>query len=183
MSKKNIEFGSKIYVLIQIIVCVITYTIIYKFIGWQVENNFRYIMAENNVMRTLRNYRSTIGTCIAIAVLFTAIWWLWAWVKIEFMRCFYERNTFIIAIVFCIVLFAVISMIGVKNGVVMDGLGNPYPLYYAYAVWSAFVFNMYLLPPDTVKNVISFGQRAGRAIVSVMMLLCTIFILFKGEGL
>ena len=178
MKKGNTEYQTIVYFLMQIFVGVITYGIVTRLIFWQVEEKFKYVMEESNIVRTLGNYRQTIIQCAIVAGVFTVVWWFlvrWSWGAI---RSFFEQNTFVIAIGVCIVLFAVIFMLGMGNSEVIGDQGEMHSLHYAYAIWTTFVFNMYVLPPDTVKNVIFFGEIGARIMVSIVMLVGTLFILF-----
>lgn len=162
---------------VNLLLSIIVYYVIYIGVKWRIDDEFGYMLKNADVIQSIEEYNVLFLRCLAATLLLTFVWWGMSRIKMQIKEVF-EKNTFILAVAFCIVLWMAIVLLNQGKNVILDNNGNRYRIIYTYCLCSGFAFNLFCFPPETVKMVMCFGRRAGRFIVAAIMLALTILFLF-----
>lgn len=172
---KNVKY--RLSFPINLLFSIIVYYVIYIVVKWRVDSEFGHMTKNVNVMQSVTEYYALLSRCMLAALLFTLVWWGVSWIKTDIREVF-ERNTLLLAVVFCAVLWMIIMLLNQGKNVISDNYGNPYQFMYTYCLCSGFAFNLFCFPPENVRMVMCFGRTAGRLIAAAIMLVLTIILLF-----
>ncbi|MDE6055926.1 MAG: hypothetical protein K2G55_19715 [Lachnospiraceae bacterium] len=162
--------------IIRILIWFLIYGGVVVLIYFQIEHRFGINIREQEMANSLQKYYKVMRGQLYVIAAFSAVWWMMA-----LMRCtryFFERNTFLIAMVFIVLLGVLNTMICVPNRSVQDAV-KEYTLNYGLAFSPVFCFNLFCIPPRTVQTVL-LGSSVRRWVIgSIMMLVAICIILYR----
>lgn len=172
---KNVKYRQGFPV--NLLFSMIVYYVIYIGVKWRIDDEFGYMSKNADVIRSIEEYYALFFRCMMAVLLFTLVWWGISRIKMQIKEIF-EKNTFFLAVAFCVVLCMVIMFLNQGQNVISDNYGNQYQFMYTYCLCSGFAFNLFCFPPETVRMVMCFGRRVGRFIVAAIMFVLTIILFF-----
>lgn len=154
---------------------------VYGLIGWRiyikVGEIFNYMAEGSSDVRISMDeyWKSIIIVLIATAAV-NILWLSMAYVRTEIRR-WYEENTLVCAIICVLVLLGIIVFMRHLYEGIIDDRGNMHKLYYSYAALPGLIFNLFLLPPQTVSGVIVPGGRKTEFVVTAFSIFVAIMLL------
>ncbi len=172
---KNAKYGLSFP--LNLLISLIVYSVIFNAIKWRIDGEFGYLTKNASVMQSVTEYYDLVSRCVGAVLIFTFIWWGMSWIKAD-IRQIFERNTFLLALVFVAVFGVVMIFLNQGKNVILDHLGNNYQFKCTYCFCSGFAFNLFCFPPENVGMVMCFGKRAGRYIIAAIMFVLTAILLF-----
>ena len=154
--------------------------IVYVLIGGGIykciNRDFAYLAQKEFVQRSMNEYYRGILWSFAVALVLNVLWW-WLATNKRFIRQSFEKYSILYVIILGGVLFASIAAItNVYRGII-DDLGTEHVLRYGYCIGGGFLINIFLFPPQTIKDVILPGGRWLRVIISLIIAVVIISIL------
>lgn len=164
--------------LLRILIWISVYLVIYFLMYNRVYEDFGSFSKESIVGQSVSRYMDNLKLILFITGGISIIWWICASLE-KRVRFFLEKNTCFVALFFIVVLLGIMLYFEGVGNVIRDEMEQEYTYLCRWGILSGFVFNLYGLPPKNLSRVMMIKGRIGRAVIAVIALGITCFLVLQ----